>query len=61
MHEDTVARLRRDIRTIWFVLNNTQVNETDKTPRFHRKNSTWDSERASGIIEGATNNVECVC
>ena len=55
-----IERLRRSSRIAYFVLNETQSNETGQTPRLFRKHSIWGPERATRAIEGVINRFECV-
>ena len=49
--EDKIERLRRDIGTRLFVLNNTHADETKEILRLHRKNMNRKPEKASRPIE----------
>ena len=42
-----IGSLRRDIRTKWFVLNNSYVDETENVLKLHRKITTWKTKKAS--------------
>ena len=53
-----IEMLGRDTRKRWLVLSNSHSNVADETPRLYRKSATWDSEKASGPIEGPISKFE---
>ena len=50
--EDMIERLRRHIRTRWFILNNENADEIEESPKLHRKNINWELEKSSESLEG---------
>ena len=50
--EAMIARLRRYIRTRYFILNNSNIERDTASPRLCRKNDKWEPNKASGSIEG---------
>ena len=53
-----LARLRRDVRTRWFILTNNKSDSDTVSPRLHRKNNKWEPSKASESIEGAIDRFE---
>ena len=48
-----LERLRRDVRTRWFILNNNHIDRDTVSPRLHRKSIKWEPSKDSRSIEGA--------
>ena len=53
-----IDRLRRDIRTGWFIVNNVNADNSVETIKLHRKNENWEHNRASGSLEGSIDRFE---
>ena len=47
-----IERLRRDIRTRWFVLNNVNADETEEMPKLNRKDENWEPVKTNGPLKG---------
>ena len=56
--EAMITRLRKDIRTRHFVLNNNNLERNAAPPRLYRKNDKWEPNKVHGAIEGAMNRFE---
>ena len=53
-----IERLRRNIITRWFVINNVNADESEETDKWCRKNVNLEHDKASGPLEAAINRVE---
>ena len=56
--KDMIVRLRRDIRTMWFVLNNVNAYEMEEVRKLHRNNVNREPDKARGPLEGDINRFE---
>ena len=56
--EVIIARVRRDARKIWFILNNNLTEKYTVSPRLCRRNDNWEPSKVSGSIEGAIERFE---
>ena len=56
--EAMLVRLRRGVRTRWFILTNNYSDRDTASPRLHRENNKWEPSKASGSIEGAIDRFE---
>ena len=51
--ESMIARLIRDAKTRWFILNNNHSSKDNVSPRLNRRNDIWEPSKACGSIEGS--------
>ena len=56
--EALITRLRRDIRTRYFILNNSNIERDTLSSILHRKSDKWEPNKASWSIEGAMDRFE---
>ena len=53
-----IARLRRDLRTRLFVLNNVNADKIEEAPKLHRNNVNWELDKARRPSYGDVNRFE---